>query len=78
MLADPPELIGQRVRFLVTVLNQMGGVERARARVWTDGNIEVFRGLGTEESKIVARGFIRDLADAVASGDMELIPNMRK
>jgi hypothetical protein len=75
MLADPPEPIGQRVRFLVAVKNRNGEVERARARVWTDGNIDtVWRKMGKEASQMVAKGFLTGLVSAVEVGDMEVIP----
>lgn len=76
MLADPPELIGKRVRFLVAVKNNRGEVERARARAWIDGNIEIYRKMSEEASQTVAKGFLTGLAGAVEVGDMEVIPNM--
>jgi len=76
MLADPPELIGKRARFLVAVVDQHGEVERVRARVWTDDNIEVLRGLDKEGSRAVAAGLIAGFAGYVALGDSESIPRM--
>ena len=74
MLADPPELVGKRVRFLAVVKDQRGEVERARVRVWTDGNIETYRNMGREESRTIAQGFMDGLVIAVGAGDMEAIP----
>lgn len=76
MLADPPELFGKRARFLVAVVDQHGEVERVRARVWTDDNIEALRGMGKEESRAVAAGLIAGFAGYVALGDSESIPRM--
>jgi len=74
MLADPPELVGERVRFLAAVLDENGEVERVRARVWTDGNIQVFRKMSKEDSRVVAMSFMTGLVGAVAAGDVGLIP----
>jgi hypothetical protein len=76
MLADPPQLIGLRVRFIVVVKNQHGEIERARARVWTDGNIEMYRNMSKDESQAMAAGFIIKLVNAVEEGDVEAMPRM--
>jgi len=76
MLADPPELIGQRVRFIAIVNNQRGEMERVRARVWTDGNIEIYRNMSKEESRAVAVGFMAKLVSAVGAGDLGAMPKM--
>jgi len=76
MLADPPELIGKRVRFIVIVKNQRGEMERVRARVWTDGNIEIYRNMSKEDSRAVAAGFMAKLVIAVETGDVGVMPKM--
>jgi len=70
MLADPPQLVGKRVRFLAVVKDQHGEAERARARVWTDGNIEAYRNMSKEDSKAIATGFMTKLVSAVGTGDI--------
>ena len=75
MLADPPQLIGKRVRFLAVVKNQLGEVERARARVWTDGNIENYRKIGKEDSQKLAAALTAGLVAAVEAGDVRVIPS---
>jgi len=76
MLADPPQLVGKRVRFLAVVKNQHGAVERARARAWTDGNIEAYRNMSKEDSQTIALGFMTKLVSAVGTGDMGVIQEM--
>jgi hypothetical protein len=76
MLADPPQLIGERVRFIVVVKDQNGDTERARARVWNDGNIEWYRNMSKDTSRVMAAGCIIKLIGAVENGDMEAIPKM--
>jgi len=76
MLADPPQLVGKRVRFIAVVKTQRGETERARARVWTDGNIEIYRGMNKEESQAIALGFMTELVRAVGAGDIEAMPKM--
>jgi hypothetical protein len=76
MLADPPQLIGERVRFIVVVKDKNGETERARARVWNDGNIGWCRNLSKDTSRAMAAGYIIKLIDAVENGDMEAIPKM--
>ena len=78
LLADPPELVGQRVRFLVIVVNQIGEIERARARVWTDRNIEATRNMDKEASRKAAASLVGELVRAVAAGDIESIPRLMK
>ena len=78
MFADPPQLVGQRARFLVTVKDEFGEVERARARAWTDGNIEMYRKMEKEASKTVAAGFMTGLVKAVEAGEIDAIPSMMK
>jgi hypothetical protein len=51
-------------------------VERARARVWTDGNIEWFRNLNKKDSQALAIGTLMKLVQAVEAGDMEMMPGM--
>lgn len=72
MLSDPPELSGKRARFLVHVMDENGGMERARARVWTDRNIEVCRKKSKEQSRMVAANIITEFVNAVSIGDMTL------
>lgn len=76
MLADPPQLLGKRVRFIAIVNNQHGEMERARARVWTDDNIETFRNMDKKGSQAMALGFMTKLVGAVEAGDTEAIPNI--
>ena len=76
MLADPPQLVGKRVRFLAVVKNQHGGIERARARAWTDGNIEMCRNLSKELSRAAALGLMAKLVSAVGAGDMGSMQEM--
>ena len=76
MLADLPQLVGKRVRFIAVVKDQRGETERARARVWTDGNIEAYCSMSKEESQAVAMGFMVQLVRAVKEGDTEEIPKM--
>jgi len=76
MLADPPQLVGKRVRFIAVVKDQRGETERARARVWTDGNIEAYRNMSKEGSQAIATGFMIQLVRAVEEGDTEAIPGM--
>lgn len=76
MLSDPPELSGKRVRFLVTVMDHNGKMERARARVWTDRNIEAYREMSKEDSRSVATSILPGFVSAVATGDMTLIPKL--
>ncbi|KAF9642937.1 hypothetical protein BDM02DRAFT_1798284 [Thelephora ganbajun] len=76
MLADPPQLIGKRVRFLVVVKDQRGEMERARARVWTDDNIETYRNMSKEHSQAIAAGYMIKLVRAVEAGDIEAMPRM--
>jgi hypothetical protein len=73
MLADPPELSGKCVRFLVVIKDQRGEVERARARVWTDGNIEWYRNMNKNGPQALAIGL---LVEAVEVGDVETMPGM--
>ena len=76
MLADPPQLVGKRVRFIAVVKDRRGEAERARARVWTDGNIETYRNMGKEQSRTIAQGFIKGFVSAVGTGDIGVIPKM--
>lgn len=76
MLADPPQLIGKRIRFIAVVKDQRGETERARVRVWIDGNIERYREMGKEESRAIATEFMTKLASAVEAGDIGAIPRM--
>lgn len=78
MLADPPQLVGKRVRFVAVVKDQYGETERARVRVWTDGNIEMFRNLSREDSRAISVGLMAKLVSAVATGDIGAIPKMVK
>lgn len=71
MLADPPQLVGTRVRFIAIVKTQHGEIERARIRIWTDGNIETYRGMDKKESQAIALGFMTKLVRAVGAGDIE-------
>lgn len=68
MLADPPPLVGKRVRFLAVVKDQHGEVERARARAWTDTNIEAYRNMSKEDSKAIAPGFMTKLVTMIGTG----------
>jgi hypothetical protein len=76
MFADPPQLVGQRVRFLVVVKDEFGEVERARARAWTDPNIETYYKMEKENSKAIAVGFMTGLVKAVEVGEMNVVPSM--
>ena len=76
MLADPPPLVGKRVRFLAVVKNQLGQVERVRARVWTNGNIESYYDIPKERSRTMASAFVTALVSAVGVGDVEAIPRI--
>lgn len=76
MLADPPQLVGKRVRFIAVVKNQRGETERARVRVWTDGNIEIYRNMDKEESQAISTGFMIKLVRAVEAGDTEAMSKM--
>lgn len=78
MMADPPELVGQRVRFLVVVVDENGEVERARARVWTDNNIEIYRKMSKENSQTIAKGLVTGLVGAVETGSIDAIPSLMK
>lgn len=76
MLVDPPPLVGKRVRFLAVVKNQRGEVERVRARVWTDRNIEKYYDIHKERSRAMASAVITALVSAVGAGDIEAIPKI--
>ena len=76
MLADPPQLVGKRVRFLAVVKDEDGEIERARARVWTDGNIEAYRNMSKKDSQAIAVGFMAKLVSAVGAGDIAAMSEM--
>lgn len=76
MLADPPQLVGKRVRFLAVVKNPCGEVERARARVWADGNIEQYYNAPKEKSRAMSSAVVTALVTAVGIGDIEAIPKI--
>ena len=78
MMADPPELVGQRVRFLVVVVDGNGEVERARARVWTDNNLEVYRKMSKDNSQAIAKGLVTGLVGAIETGSIDAIPSLMK
>lgn len=76
MLADPPQLVGKRVRFIAVVKNQYGETERVRVRVWTDGNIAIARNTSKEDSRAISVGLMAKLVSAVEAGDIGAIPRM--
>jgi len=78
MLADPPELIGKRVRFITVVRDHRGEVERARARVWTEATIETYRNMSKERSRTMATVLMEGLVKVVEAGDIGAIPEMLK
>jgi hypothetical protein len=57
-------------------MNDNGGLERARARVWTDRNIETCYQMNKEESQIVATSLVTTFVGAVAAGDITSIPRL--
>jgi hypothetical protein len=74
MLTRPPQLVGKCVR---CIKDQHGETRRARARVWTDGNIMI--GLShTVRSRAMAEGLIIDLISAVENGDVGTVPKVMK
>jgi len=76
VLADPPELVGKRVRYIAVVRDEK--IERVRGCAWTDGNIEMYRNMGREESRAIATGFMTKLVSVVGAGDIGAIPGMVK
>jgi len=76
MLADPPELVGKRVRFIAVVRDHRGEVERARVRVWTEATIETYRNMSKEHSRTMATVLMEGLVKVVEAGDIGAIPEM--
>jgi hypothetical protein len=58
-------------------MNHNGVLERARARVWTDLNIETYYQMNKEESRIAATDFVTTFVGAVAAGDITSTPWLR-
>jgi hypothetical protein len=42
-LADQPQLVGERVRFIVVLIDQNGEARRTGVRVWAECNVEIHR-----------------------------------